>query len=693
MRSLRPASSGVALAIAAFAAACGGDPDVAREGARALPDGTRVDVADDGSLTLRAGDRELLATAPGRPFVVRDYETITSWLLGSFTFSRDAEVAVEIGQLEGARREGDTVVVDYRGAGDAALTVVASVAAAGEATRLELSVSGVPGGSSIAVPLRCDEESTFYGFGEQYAAAEHRGQAFDLFVGEQGIGRTAAGDSHRTYYPMPWWLDARGVGVLAETHRRALVDLCATDPEVAWLEVEQGEELELLVFHGPSPLDVVRQLGARVGRPLALPAWAFEPWIAIQGGRDAVLAEADLLEAAGIDAGALWAQDWTGARTNFGGGYGVQYRWVADDTLYPDLRDMTDQLHARGYRFLAYANPFVMPALDHFAPMEADGLLIRDATGGTYLHASPAGDASHPDFTRAETWAYVEGALGAMVRDLGIDGWMADFGEWVPLDAVLADGSDPVEYHNRFPELWHRASRNALLAERPDGDFVFFSRSGWTGDQAAAQVTWAGDQEATWSEHDGLPTVVPALLTLGLSAVPYVTHDIAGFSNGPSTQELYQRWTELGALTPIFRTHEGNRRADNWSWKRDAETTAHFRRMTRLHAALRATFATLAAEAETTSAPILRHLMLEHPSDATARAVHDQFLIGSELLAAPVLVEGAVRRRVYLPAGRWHHVWSGDAHDGPGYVEVAASIGEPPLFALGAPRPDLRVVD
>ena len=135
-------------------------------------------------------------------------------------------------------------------------------------------------------------------------------------------------------------------------------------------------------------------------------------------------------------------------------------------------------------------------------------------------------------------------------------------------------------------------------------DVYGITRSGWTGDKVVTQIHWVGDQEADWSPFDGLPTVVPAMLNLGISRVPYVTHDIAGFSGGPSTKELYLRWTELGAFTPYMRTHQGGKELLNWSWKSDAETSAHFARFARIHRALAPEFQALAAAAATTAAPI-----------------------------------------------------------------------------------------
>jgi alpha-glucosidase (family GH31 glycosyl hydrolase) len=181
-------------------------------------------------------------------------------------------------------------------------------------------------------------------------------------------------------------------------------------------------------------------------------------------------------------------------------------------------------------------------------------------------------------------------------------------------------------------------------------------------------------------------------LNLGLSGLPFVTHDIAGFSGGPSTKELYLRWTELGAFTPIMRTHDGNMKDMNWSWDKDQETIDHFRRCTKIHAALAPDFMTLATEASQTGAPILRHLMLEYPDDVEARQVSDQFLIGDSLLVAPVLEEGATSRSVYLPAGTWFDVWTGQSQEGGKRVMVDAPIGKPPVFSRGVDRADLRAL-
>jgi len=236
-------------------------------------------------------------------------------------------------------------------------------------------------------------------------------------------------------------------------------------------------------------------------------------------------------------------------------------------------------------------------------------------------------------------------------------------------------------------------SREVMDELRPDGDWVVFARSGHNGVHKVSQIHWVGDQEADFSPHDGLPTVVPAMLNLGLSGIPYVTHDIAGFSGGPSTKELYLRWTELGAFTPIMRTHEGNNKLENWNWDGDAETIEHMRRFARIHQALIPEFLALAEEADARSTPLVRPLMLVFPDDASSVGISDQYMLGETLLVAPVVEDNTASRDVYLPPGTWYHVWSGDSFSGGMNYRIDAPIGSPPVFSRDEDRTDLRAIE
>ncbi len=662
-----------------------------------LTDGTRVSISAEREVRVSRADGSSLVATPATAFpTLVTFNGQVESAFGSYEFTRRDEVRTPASRFLSSQQRGGIVEVRWETAANTVVTLEVSVQRAGEATRLRWKVADSATPNAIAIPLTCDAESTFAGFGAQYDDTDQRGDAFALWVEEQGIGRTTgypiSGSAHTTYYPMPWWLDWRGFGVLVDTTARTLVDLCKRDPNVAWVEVEDGAAVDLLVLHGPRPRDVIRELGNEVGRPSRPPDWAFSPWIAIQHGREEVLAEADALTRAQIPFSALWVQDWVGGRTLIGDVYDLNYRWVADPGLYPDLPELVRLIRTRyGARFLTYANPFVLKNDVHWTPMADASLLIRNRSGAPYEFQTLGGVASLPDFTRAESYAYVKSFLRSMVNEHGFDGWMSDFGEWLPADATLVNGEARL-VHNVYPSLWQRASREVMDELRSNGDWVLFSRSGWTRAQKYQQIVWIGDQEADFSPSDGLPTVVPALINLGLSGVPFATHDVAGYSGGPSTQEVFARWTELAAFGPVFRTHTGLKSRANWSWSRNAETTNHFRRFARIHEALGPELRALADEAARSSLPIVRHLALEFESDAASRRVHNQFMLGPTLLVAPVTSPGATMRQVYLPPGTWFHLWTGRMFVGPATMEIEAPIGSPPVFSRDVDRPDLRAI-
>ncbi|MCA9642152.1 MAG: hypothetical protein KC492_15705 [Myxococcales bacterium] len=268
-----------------------------------------------GSVVVSVGDRDLLELASQGP-IARRFDWSYQGSTALFTFNRDNEQAVQLEyDVGGVVALGGEVLVPLRASsgfgGEEALfgTVHFSEERLGT-TRIRVELSA--GYDSLALPIVCTPEASFYGFGGQYNAIDQRGEAFDLFVREQGIGRDPSkpygftnGGPHTTYFPMPYFVDARGFGVYWRTDHRSLLDLCQSDPDVAWIEVESGEPLDLLVLHGPTMPRVIEALSEEVGRPTAPPSWAYDLWVGSQGGRDQVLADVDAIESAGIPAGAF----------------------------------------------------------------------------------------------------------------------------------------------------------------------------------------------------------------------------------------------------------------------------------------------------------------------------------------------------------------------------------------------------
>jgi alpha-glucosidase (family GH31 glycosyl hydrolase) len=545
----------------------------------------------------------------------------------------------------------------------------------------------------------CEASDRFFGLGALVHGTEHRGEVIPAWVSEQGIGKlrregTLAGfplngDIHDSYLPVPFVASSRGFGLLVEESRRSVFHLCPKTSPDRWAVEVWNDELSYLLIDGPSLTGVIERLTGVTGRPRLAPKWAFAPWIDATHGEQEVLAVAQKLREERVPSSAIWTEDWIGGSEMLGG-YHLNYRWNADTTLYPDLKGLASGLRELGFRFLGYFNSFIDKRFEQWREAQEGGYLIRDAAGEPLVFLGPLmTEVSLPDLTRPGAVQWLKGYLGR-AEALGFDGWMADYGEWLPIEAELADGTTGAEAHNLYPLQWQRAQREFWDEARPDGDYLFFVRSGWSGTGGLAPIAWAGDQQTEFGGLDGLASVVPLMVNAGMSGIPIMTHDIAGYSTvgegvAPTTRELFYRWTELGALSPVMRTHHGAMAGENWQWHRDAETIDHFRRYARLHVSLFPYRYSLAKEASARGLPMVRHLALHFPSDVRAARVKDQFMLGPYLLVAPVQAAGARSRKVYLPssvgAGSWFHCVTGERLEGGKDHDVPAALEEIPLFA------------
>ena len=213
---------------------------------------------------------------------------------------------------------------------------------------------------------------------------------------------------------------------------------------------------------------------------------------------------------------------------------------------------------------------------------------------------------------------------------------------------------------------------------------TYFTRSGSVRDAPNQPVVWGGDQLVSFDPNDGMPSGLMRGLNLGLAGIALYGSDIAGYQNQglpPSTQELYFRWTTLGALSPVMRTHHGTLAAQNWRFDTTPDTTAHFARWSQFHTDLWPYLRSAAQEAFEHGLPIMRVLPLAYPSDPSVWTIADEYLFGPAILVAPVLTEGATSRSVYLPADLWLPFWSGTPIVGPATDMPNLPITEIGLYA------------
>jgi alpha-glucosidase len=573
--------------------------------------------------------------------------------------------------------------------------IIARVTAAGGALEIE---AVDPAANRLWVRFNAERGEAVWGGGEQMSYLALNGRRFPMWTSEPGVGRDksseltrlmdasgmAGGDYWTTNYPQPTFLTSRWLAVHLDASCYSVLDFS----DGACHEVEVwANSARFELFAADGPVELVGKLANRFGRQPELPDWAIGGAIVGLKSGASSFARLERFIEVGVAVSGLWCEDWAGIReTSFG--RRLFWDWQLGErsaARHPALPDRIAKLDERGIAFLAYANPYLAVDGELFAEAEAGGHFCRMLESDeTYLVDFGEFDCGVVDFTRVQTreW-FAERVLARGMLDHGIIGWMADFGEYLPTDLRLADGSDPMDAHNRWPVLWAEVNAMALASRGKTGEAVFFMRAGFSGVQAHCPLLWAGDQSVDFSRHDGIGTVITGALSAGLLGNAYSHSDCGGYTSlhgNIRSAELMQRWCELAAFAPVMRSHEGNRPDDNLQYDSTPELLACFARWSRVHAALTPYVRALCKQAATAGLPLQRPLFLHYPEDPALFAVQDQYLYGPDMLVAPIIEEGAVSRRVTLPGGTpWRHVWSGEDY-APGPHEIAAPFDAPPVF-------------
>ena len=629
-----------------------------------------------------------------------------------------------------------TRVVSSRDAGDGLVLIVDTSDPLGR--RLEVTLApdgegaialeaGLESGAAddveaLGIGWQATADERYFGFGERADAVDHRGRTVENYVADgpyqederslialfvPPAGFRARDDA--TYFPVPWLLSSRGYGVLVDNPETSYFRLGTDRPDAWSLEVVGAPEdpedvaaqpaparLRLRVMAGPRPADVLRRFTERTGRQPAPDApWVLGPWFQPGGSLDEQLAQVRKLRDA--DAPVSVAQTYT------------HYLPCGDQVGRRDAeRERTAAMHARGLAITTYFNPMICTS---YAPAYGDavaaGALMRTSSGAPFVYnytGSRIFPVSQFDFFVAAGPTFYARLLSDAVED-GHDGWMEDFGEYTPLDAYSADGRAGRETHNPYPMAYHCAAHD--FVGRQARPVVRFQRSGWTGVAPCAQVVWGGDPTTGW-DFDGLASAVKSALGIGLSGISTWGSDIGGFfalGGRTLTPELLVRWVQFGAVSGVMRTERTGFAVPAYVRPQidDDDQLPNWRRYAKLRTQLYPYLVAADAEYRASGLPLMRHLVLVAPDDAVAVGREDEFLLGPDILVAPVLAPGESTRDVYLPAGPWVDLWRAARYDtesgglllgsptmldGGREVQVPAPLDELPLLIrIGAVLP------
>ncbi len=561
---------------------------------------------------------------------------------------------------------------------------------------------------AIEASKRRAETEVYYGFGEKAMPVSRHGQGLVMWNTDTYAYPPGLDPIYQSIGFFTALHEGRAYGLFLDNTYRTYFDMGKQAPERYTFGVAGGE-LNYYVFTGGrarSPRAVLSDYTDLTGRTPLPPLWA----LGYQQSRWSYYPEARVRELARRFREGRIPADVLYLDIDYMDGFRV-FTW--DQKRFPNPPQMIADLRAEGFRTVVIIDPGVKVDENYAVYREgrAGGYFHRTADGREFQARVWPGVCAFPDFTdpRAREWF---GSLYKKHTDEGIAGFWNDMnepatflpddepepriyhhpGKTFPLSVRHAgdgQGGDHARYHNVYGMQMARATFEGLKRLQPRARPFVLTRAGYAGVQRYSAI-WTGDNVSTW-EH--LRLSIPMLVNLGMSGVPLVGADVGGFSGSPSA-ELYARWLQAATLTPFLRSHTetGSKDQEPWSYGPDYERIN--RATIELRYQLLPYLYTLFHEHEASGAPVMRPLPFEYPADGRTYLIEDQYLVGRDLLVAPVLHEGAVKRRVYFPKGdAWIDWWTGMRYEGGREAEVAAPIDRLPLFArVGSAIPTQAVI-
>lgn len=362
-------------------------------------------------------------------------------------------------------------------------------------------------------------------------------------------------------------------------------------------------------------------------------------------------------------------------------GYRV-FTWRKD--TYQDPKKFIHELGKMGFRVMPIIDPGVKVDPDYWVYQEGvkNGYFAKSPDGTIYVNEVWPGDAVYPDFGRKEVRDWWSKNVKFLV-DLGTCGVWNDMNEPasfkgpLPDDIIFFDENKKVTHakmHNVYGHNMSKATYHGLKKSTNQRPYII-TRAAYAGTQKYSTV-WTGDNQSLWVH---LQMMIPQLCNLGMSGFAFAGTDIGGFG-ADCTAELLSRWIEAGIFSPLLRNHSaiGTRAQEPWAFNQ--ETLDIYRKYLKLRYHLISYLYDRFYHESKTGLPVMRPLVLNYPDDKHVQNMNDEYMIGNDLLVAPIVMEGQTERQVYLPKGNWLDFWTGSEYAGEKTILVKAGIADLPLF-------------
>lgn len=477
---------------------------------------------------------------------------------------------------------------------------------------------------NIAATFTLSPDEKIFGCGESFTSLNKRGQKVVLYAVD---AQSAA--SPQMYKPIPFFFSSRGYGMFLHSSAPATMDFGHAQAGAS--TIYSGDDFLDLFFFIGSPQEILGEYTMLTGRSPLPPLWSFGLWMGCFSYRSsaevrevakAMRAQNFPVDVIHIDAG--W----------FKKGINCDFEFCKEE--FPDPRKMLSELREEGIRTSLWQLPYFTPHNPVYQEVADKKLFIKDRNGNI-----PTEDAIL-DFTNEEAVTWYEQKLTKLF-DMGVSAIKVDFGEATPVEGQFASGRTGWYEHNLYPLRYNKIV--ADLTKKITGQNIIWARGAFAGSQRYP-IHWGGDAEVS---DAGMAGSLRGGLSLGLSGFSFWSHDIGGFSGSP-VEELYERWSFFGLLSSHSRVH-GFPPREPWHYSEHFQNL--FRDVSMLRYWLMPYIFAQAALASQQGLPLMKALLLNFPEDPTAWTIEDQYLLGNDLMIAPLFEQHATERLVYLPEGRW----------------------------------------
>lgn len=512
-----------------------------------------------------------------------------------------------------------------------------------------------------------------YGTGERFTPFVKNGQSIDIWNADGGTS------TEQSYKNIPFFITNKGYGVLVNHPEKVSIEV-ATEMVTRTEFSVPGGYLDYFLINGPTMKEVLTRYTDLTGKP-SLPApWTFGLWLSTSFTTNydeaTVMSFIDGMLDRGIP-----------LRTfHFDCFWMKEFHWsdfVWDNRVFPDPAGLLKRIKAKGLNICVWINSYIGQESVLFNEGMEKGYFIKRTNGQVWQWDMWQPGMAIVDFTNPEAYKWFQSKLEVLL-DMGVDCFKTDFGERIPSEGVVYhDGSDPKKMHNYYTYLYNKCVYELLERKRGKGQAVLFARSATVGGQKFP-VHWGGD---CWSDYESMEESLRGGLSLLMSGFGFWAHDIGGFEN-TSTADVYKRWVAFGLLSSHSRLHGSSSYRVPWVYDDEAVDVVRF--FTRLKARLMPYLYKTAIETSVTGVPTMRSMVLEYTEDKTCHYVDKQYMLGDNLLVAPIFNDQSMAE-YYLPKGTWTDFFTGEEKEGcgwitekHGYLSIPLMVKENSIVAIGA---------